>query len=739
MVQHDVTIAIEEQAAVTRVVQTFHNPTDRPLEATYVFPVPKGAGVRKFAMWVDGKEVPGELVEAGKARAIYTEIVRRTQDPGLLEYMDGNLLKLRVFPVPARGDQKVALSFTAIAQNYAGLTEYMYPLRKAGRDSIAPDKLTIEATLTSQYPIQSIYSPSHAITVTRADDRHARVRLESGQGSADKDFQLYYTSAARDVGLTALFHRPARTDDGSFMMLISPRTELSRRQHVARDMVFVLDTSGSMQGTRIKQAQSALKYCLRNLGAEDRFGLIQFATTVAKYSETLLPADSRHIHQAQKWVEGLEAVGCTNIDEALAAALAMRSADNGRNFTVVFFTDGQPTIGEQNPGQIVKNALAKNSAGTRIFTFGVGDDVNAVLLDQLADSTRSVSTYVRETEDIEAKVSGLYSKISKPVLTDLKLTVAAGVRLTDVYPPHLPDLFHGSQLVVLGRYKGKGPATVTLTGMVGNEKREFVYEVPFPGKTKKDKSFVEDLWARRKVGYLLDQVRSHGENKEVVEEVIRLAKHHGIATPYTSYLVAPDSTVGHASAMHQTLRDENEYRFWTELEPDNPAPPRGFVDTDGTAVPTNGLSGGAGGGAAGAGGSGKTEFGFEAGITSPSFASLPTAGKQGVDLSVQVNGLRNQSQVSPTTIREAAGRRCRQVNGGWIDTGFDGKTPTVKVKALSDAYFRLLERQPQLREVFQLGNSLVWITPSGTALVIAPAEGSERLGDAEIDGLFKKK
>jgi len=302
---------------------------------------------------------------------------------------------------------------------------------------------------------------------------------------------------------------------------------------------------------------------------------------------------------------------------------------------------------------------------------------------------------------------------------------------------------------------------------VGNEKREFVYEVPFPGKTKKDKSFVEDLWARRKVGYLLDQVRSHGENKEVVAEVIRLAKHHGIATPYTSYLVVPDSTVA---------RDQNEYRFWSELPaPNAPMPPRGFVDTDGTAVPSS-AAGGAGGG-----GAGRIQFApvfvspnmqwaipksfLTNGLTPPAATPvnssppspgyytnqncvdalpgvprpLPTAGKQGVDLSLQVNELRNQSQVSVTTVREAAGRRCRQVNGGWIDTAFDSKTPTVKVKALSDAYFRLLERQPQLRNVFQLGNSLVWITPSGTALVIAPAEGSERLSDAEIDGLFKKK
>src|SRR5439155_25569677 len=152
--------------------------------------------------------------------------------------------------------------------------------------------------------------------------------------------------------------------------------------------------------------------------------------------------------------------------------LAMRTDDASRPYTIVFFTDGQPTVGEINPDLILKNVMQKNTASTRIFTFGVGDDLNATLLDQLAEQTRAVSTYVRESEDIEAKVSSLYGKISNPVLANLKMTVSPGVSISEVYPPHLPDLFHGSQLVVLGRYDGDGPATIKLTGQVGNEVKE---------------------------------------------------------------------------------------------------------------------------------------------------------------------------------------------------------------------------------------------------------------------------
>ncbi len=840
MRSHEVSVAIEDQVAVTRVVQTFRNDTDRALEATYVFPVPKGASVRKFTMWVNGAEVPGELVEADKARQIYTDIVRRTQDPGLLEYVGNNLLRVRVFPVPARGDQKLAVSYTAVAPSDAGLVEYVYPLRAGAKAVRTMEKFTLDATLKAQHPIQNVYSPTHSVTVTRVSDRHATVHFESDRTALDKDFQLYYTAGNKDVGLTALLHRPrpsvpdggtvisgarrysvaAVTDDGYFMLLISPRAELAKAQEVPRDMVFVIDTSGSMQGKRIEQARNALKFCLRNLGGKDRFGLIHFATTVNKYRDNLLPATSRKVEEAQGWVDNLEAVGSTNISEALAAALDMRPADPGRCFTIVFFTDGQPTIGETNVEKIVQSVVAKNTANTRIFTFGVGDDVNAVLLDQLAEKTRSVSTYVRESEDIEAKVSGLYAKISHPVLTNLKLKVGENITLSEVYPPQLPDLFHGTQLVVLGRYHGHGHAAVTLTGTTGQDSKEFVYEVKFPAKTNGDRAFVEDLWARRKVGYLLDQIRTNGENKEVKDEVVRLAKRYGITTPYTSYLVVPDgpttpvanapqaapgnamfgdivlsaqprignvggptpavinvTNVNNGSVPQGTVINYSttavpadagqriqyapvyvapNMQWWPPMPPPNGA----YVDglhgyaIAGVPAPTSPVAGPAMkqptrgwaddeeeeeeeeeeprkdsadqkriddhvGNALGTGAQGRVQ-----------------SGKLGVDLSLRLSDLRNQSQLGRVTTRQAAGRTCVKVRGAWVDDRYETKMSAVTVRAMSAAYFRILERQPQMREAFRLGNRLVWVTPSGSALVVDPGDGREEMTDAEIDALF---
>src|SRR5262245_6892414 len=548
MLQHKVTIKLDDQVAITRVEQVFRNHTDRQLEATYVFPVPKGASVTRFTMWVNDKEVHGELLPADKAREIYTSIVRRTQDPGLLEYIGNNMLRMRAFPIPPKGDQKVAFSYESVAPKESGLVEYIYPLKTDGKATATLEKFGITANVKSQHGVQNVYSPTHALAIKRVNDKEVNVEFERNQGLLDKDFQMFYSTGDKDVGLTALMHRPVASENGYVMILLTPKIEMSAKYEVPRDMVMVLDTSGSMRGVKMEQAKKAMKYCLNSLAAKDRFALINFATTVNKYRDGLVENTPDQLEQARKWVDNLEPTGGTAINDALAAAQELRTKDEGRTFTVVFFTDGQPTVGETNIDKILKNTLARNTANTRIFTFGVGDDVNATFLDKLADETRAVATYVRPAEDIEAKVSGLYAKISHPVLTNLRVVATNGISFNEVYPPQLPDLFHGGQVQVLGRFTGKGPSAIKLTGQVGMDQKEFAYDLTFPEKTADDKEFVEHIWARRKVGYMLDHIRAHGESKELKDEVIALAKKYGITTPYTSWLIAPDAPLPVAGA-----------------------------------------------------------------------------------------------------------------------------------------------------------------------------------------------
>ncbi len=760
MVGHHVKVAIDEQVAVTQVEQTFLNDADKALEADYFLPVPRGADVRRLSISVGGKEIQGEVIESAKAREIYHDVVRRTLDPSLLAYMNSGLLKVRL-TVPAKADLKISISFTALAGSDNGLIEYVYPMSASNNAVLASQgKFSLSVRLQSQHPLQNIYSPSHTVATTRANDREATVVLSKEQAVNDKDFRLYYTISANDVGLSVLTYRPSTAENGYFMLLVSPREELARAKQLPRDMVFLLDTSTSMRGQRITQARNALKYLLRNLSADDQFAVIHFNSDVHHYNKTLQPAAKENLDPALRWVDALNLASGTNINAALLAALDMRPKDASRTFTIAFFTDGQPTVGVKDWPAILQNVTERNTGNTRIFTFGVGDDVNASMLDALAQKTRATSTFVRESEDIEIKVSDLFTKINSPVLENLKLTVDGAVKQSEVYPPQLPDLFRGSQLVVLGRYSDHGKATIELTGNVGSEKKVFTREIIFPEKSAAEKSFVADLWARRKVGYLLDQIRLNGEKKEMVDEIVVLAKRFGITTPYTSYLVVPERAVTMQSQAPQALAGgpmgkkgktpQKVADFAKEQAKDADgkgiAQARGSFEDRQNAESIKALAE-----APKSADNKKEQQVLEAArkayagnkdagdaLNKGKFA-YTQSGALGVDLSVQCNNLRYQNQLSRAASRVVLNRTCLDVGGVWIDDMFDAKTATVTVKAMSNAYFRLLEKQPGLREVFCLGNHIVWIMPSGTALIIDQADGREELEGDEIDRLFSPK
>lgn len=766
LVNHKVKVKLEDQVAITTINQTFRNQANRQLEAVYTFNVPKGAMVKEFSMMVNGKKVKGELVEAGKAKAIYTEIVRRTMDPGLLEYIGTDLLQMSVFPVPPHGDQEVEVSFTSMVNQQEGVVEYLYPLRAQSNVVRIQGNFSFEMELKASRPIHNIYSPTHPISFTRKSDRQATVYFDKSMAALDRDLQLFYTMGKDDIGITLLQHKPTSAD-GYVMLLLAPRAEIAQDQRVPRDIVFVLDTSGSMrEDGKLEQAKKALKFGLDSLKPGDRFTVLNFATTVNSFSSTLM--NQSELAAAKKWVDALESTGGTAINEALLEALKLQTNDKQRNFTIIFFTDGKPTVGEVNVNTILTNVDRATTANTRIFTFGVGYDLDASFLDRLAEKHKATSSFVKPSEDMEIKVSTFFSQINQPVLTDLKLSTGSDIRLVEMYPPQLPDLFHGGQLVVLARYQGTGKVNLKLTGNVGSQTKEFNYAVDFQDKPEA-RGYVEDLWARRKVGYLLDQIRMGGEKKELVDEVILLAKKYSIATPYTSYLVVPDDVPmptlpRDKMNRHQvTINDSGSSR---RVETGAPPGAKGM----------GGLGGAAGGAAMGGGAGGPPSFGGRGGSstgdvlklaqnnkdlqsargaannTNESLQNYDEAkkqlnennfrqtqqGKLGVDLSQQLNDMKNQTQQSQRAQRVANSRNCIELNGVWIDDQYKKDTPTLKIKTMSNAYFKILEKQPKMKEVFALSQNVVWITPNGTALVIDPNDGKEELTDEEIAKLYTK-
>ncbi len=527
---HRVTVTIEDQVATTHVDQVFVNDANFAVEGTYVFPLPEGATISEFAMWVEGERFEGELLTKEEARAIYESYVRRQQDPALLEYVGRGAFQVSIFPIPPGDERRIELTYSEILTLDEGLVRYRYPLDTERFSNRPIEDVSINVDITSKEALKAIYSPSHLVVVDRQGDYRARVGYEEYDVLPDRDFDLYFSLSQEDIGLNLLSYKPD-DEDGFFLLLVAPKVEIDEAEVVAKDVLLVLDTSGSMRGEKMQQAKAALDFVLDHLQPEDRFNILAFSTGVRQYARRLQPASERE--QAHRWVKGLDAAGGTDINRALLEALVQ--VDPDRPAILIFLTDGLPTEGVIAPDMIMDNVAREAEENARLFTFGMGHDVNTILLDGLAQANRGASAYVTPSQSIEEVVSAFYAKVSTPVLADLDLDFGS-VHAEEIYPYPLPDLFAGTQLVVVGRYRRGGPAVLTLRGEINQKPQRFAYE-GLTFRREGGEPFIARLWATRKIGHLLDQIRLHGKNPELVDEVVSLSLRYGIATPYTSFLV----------------------------------------------------------------------------------------------------------------------------------------------------------------------------------------------------------
>ena len=571
---------IEGQKATTEFKQIFYNPSHQRLEGTFLFPIPGDAAIDGFEMEVNGKLTPAELLDAGKAKKIYEDIVRRAKDPALFEYAGQRLFKVRIFPIEPRKEKEIRLKYTQLLQRDGNLVRYICPLdtRKFSTRPIGQFSLKIDLETAKGQRLGTLYSPSHEAEINRKGKNEAVIGLEAKNLRAEGDFELLFSQKGKGgepLDIQLLTHKEAGEEEGHFLLLLSPQAWGEDRKPLPKDVLFVLDTSGSMNGEKMEQAKKAMEFCIESLNPEDRFDIIRFSTEADPLFDSLEEANEKNVDKALKFVKRLRAAGGTAIDEALRTALETieNKKNNKERLTqVLFLTDGRPTIGETREETIVKKVqeqMEDSRIQPRIFNFGIGTDVNTHLLDKIAENAGTFSQYVFPGEDLEHKVSTFFLKISEPALANLKLKAGDGLRITKTYPRSLPDLFHGGQLTVVGRYEaGKQKGTLKLEGKMGEDKINIPYQATF-AKKKNDNGFIPRLWATRRVGYLLDEIRLHGDNKELRDEVVKLARAHGIVTPYTSYLIVEDeerrgipaerrsfSSVSRNRAMREQLADE---------------------------------------------------------------------------------------------------------------------------------------------------------------------------------------
>ena len=532
---HRVSVEIVNQVATTTIDQVFINNHNRDIEGTFIFPLPANASISEFSLFIGGKKVEGQILEKDKARQIYEDIVRRMKDPALLEYIGRNMFQARVYPIPAMGEKRIQLSYTEILKSEANLVHYLYPL-DTERFSFHPIKeVSISAAISSKVPISSIYSPSHKVSVRKEDEKKARVSYEASNVKPDKDFSLYYSLTQDEIGLSMLNWEGE--EENYFMLLASPPYVHRKEKIINKNLIFVLDSSGSMSGKKMEQAKEAVQFVINHLEKGDNFAIVDFDDGVDMFSRRIVPANSENKEKALDFVDAIEDSGGTNINDALLRSLEMIELDERPTY-VLFLTDGLPTVGVTGTAEILKNVAKANSLHSRIFVFGVGYDVNTELLDRISLDNRGTSVYLGEDEDLEVAISNYYQKISSPLLADLKIDFTP-IRIKDFYPRTLPDLFKGSQLVVVGKYTGNGPVTVTLTGNVGKTDRTFILKNQELVKSDAY-GFLPRIWATRRIGYLLEEIRLHGDKAELVDEVKKLGLKYGIVTPYTSFLVTEE-------------------------------------------------------------------------------------------------------------------------------------------------------------------------------------------------------
>ena len=676
---HRIKATIRESLAEFEVEQVFRNLTDRTIEGTYLFPLPRHAIATGLALAINGELVEGEVLESGKARGIYQNIVRRLRDPALLEYVNEGLLKASIFPIAPRAEVRIVLRFAAPVERVGELYFLTLPLKFAAGSQA---QLAVDVRLHSSLPLSTIYSPSHDVDVVRTGERDAQVTCE-GPPKGNRDFLLYFARDESELGLSLITHRlPAQ--DGTFALLIAPRIQRDGQGRQPRDVVFVLDRSGSMAGDKWQHALGALRFGLRTLEPIDRFALVSFATDVRTYKPTLVPATNAEVRGAIAHLEQLRPAGGTNIAESLETALGLLQEHSDRLGVVPFLTDGLPTIGQVEPDTILKQIAAGNRQDARLFCIGIGYDVNTLLLDRLAEGNGGSADYIAEGENVEVRVSAFFDKTRDPVLTAPRLDFG-GLEVFDLQPRRLPDLFAGTSVMVTGRYRGAGKHAVTLTGGTSRGQDSLTARLDFPAE-QPGSAFLPALWAARKVGFLLGEIRLRGAQQELVDEVIALGREYGIVTPYTSTLVVEegDRLRRLSGAAPEPGRQDEDGFGERAGRPEREAREE-LRHLDASKV--------------------DEESGEEAVRRSKATRSLAEATSAGAASQW------GHSQNLPVEMVAVAGRRLVKVAGLHIDAAFrESMTATIQeVEAFSDSYFTLLEKHPELAPLLALGGELLFV------------------------------
>jgi Ca-activated chloride channel homolog len=552
------------------VVQEFENPFKDKIEAVYTFPLPQMAAVDDMTMRVGDRTVKGKIMRSEQAQAVYEAARQQGQVASLLDQQRPNIFTQSVANIMPGERVTITISYVETLKYEDGSYEFSFPMvvgpryipgtpTSPGSGGTAPNTdrvpdasritppvmpkgvraghdISLEVSLDAGVPVEDLRSNTHEIEVAKPDDHSARVRLKNMAEIPNKDFVLRYDVAGRKVSDAVLTHRAER--GGFFTLILQPPDRVTAEDVTPKEIVFVLDTSGSMQGFPIEKAKEAMQLALDGLYPQDTFNLITFAGDTHILFPQPVPATRENLRKAQQFLASREGSGGTEMMKAIRAALD--PSDKQDHIRIVcFMTDGY--VGDD---MTIISEVQKHP-NARVFSFGIGSSVNRYLLDKMAQEGRGEVEYVGLNDDGSAAARRFHERVRSPLLTDISVDWA-GLPVADVYPKRIPDLFSAKPIILTGRYTGTGSATIKLRGkMSGRDTvREIKVELP---ETQPQHDVLATLWARTRIDDLMAQdlegIQAGHARADVREPITQLGLEYRLMTQYTSFVAVEEMIV----------------------------------------------------------------------------------------------------------------------------------------------------------------------------------------------------
>ena len=694
---------IRDQVAQTTLEQTFYNPSNRRVEGTYIFPIPENAEIESFQMEINGNMTKGEILNAKKAKEIYEKIVRESKDPALMEYSDKAIYKIRIFPIEPKKEKKIKIKYKELLKKDGRMNAYKFPLRAEKFLTNPVNQISLKISIDSENELKSIYSPSHKIDIEREGKKSALLSYKEKDILPENNFEILFSTHQDDessIGFDFITYKEKGNETGYYAMLISPGNWRPDTL-IPKDVIFVLDSSGSMRVKKLDQAKAAINFCLKSLNKTDQFEIIRYSTETESLFGNLKSANKKNLNLAKDFIQKIEAGGGTAIEEALLEAIKTSTPknvkDSKRPRQIIFITDGRPTIGETRTDKIIDRIIKTHhpiKKNTRIFSFGIGTDINTKLLDLISQKTKASTEYVLPEESIELKISRFYSKVAQPVMTNISIKNESSVRLSEEYPKDLPDLFKGDQLVTLGRYKinqkNEENFRAFMQGSIAGKQVKFNLNEKI--NPNRDNAFIARLWATRKVGYLLEEIRLHGESEELKDTVVKLARKWGIVTPYTSYLILEDEESRGVPITRQSIGNRKVTPKSNNITIQEARLIRRKIEAESFL------------------GFSKNETGDSAVAASRASNELKSANQSGAfrDAYKESQYGNTNHNFKQQATRRIAGKTFFQNASGWIDSlaSDESYKEEIKIKFGSDSYFKLLYQRPENAKWLSVGTNL---------------------------------